>query len=658
MLGGETGKPALYLSLWTDGQEDIVVDSMDIQSIAPEKRSIDRISIYNDQNTLLGDATVAACGATAAVNDLFCVTFDTGALVVSKTNTGYLVLRPVIKTDTDGGVSGDIVRLAIPGDQPTRTTGFNTYAIRAHGVDTNNPLKANNQNFGANGEVFIGVGGPQPNLDIDGFESMVVMSKILSVYNANPDADGTAIPTGAYTIARYTFSGAANVNTHNGLNDFVLHDIIFTVNAENVELDGASFVFQNVADTNVSAPCSAYNESFVAQAGAVTGTIYVRCDDITASAVQTAVDSGTEQTFALRGTVTNSQINASNAAALQVTLEKLRELGAVYGFTGSHVRWVDTDAVTAQEIIWLDVTDQVLSTYYSTSGPVCGNSTREGGETCDDGNTTSGDGCSATCTVEAGYSCTNASPNVCDLCGNGTRGGTETCDDGDTDSGDGCSATCAVEAGYSCNNNTPNVCDLCGNGTRAGLENCDDGNTVSGDGCSATCGSEIGYSCDTSVSPNICMLNCVDIDGLNIASPSEVITWAVVHNYDKCDANPLAEYLIHEKACISGSLEDYVTFCPVGTTCQENGQNVAACVSGGPAPSGNELNCTDSDNGFDIFTAGSTTNTTLGQSDADICVDTNRMQETYCERQNGSVAHLTVNCPAGHHCLNAACVAD
>jgi hypothetical protein len=50
MLGGETGKPALYLSLWTDGQEDIVVDSMDIQSIAPEKRSIDRISIYNDQN--------------------------------------------------------------------------------------------------------------------------------------------------------------------------------------------------------------------------------------------------------------------------------------------------------------------------------------------------------------------------------------------------------------------------------------------------------------------------------------------------------------------------------------------------------------------------------------------------------------------------------
>ncbi len=32
--------------------------------------------------------------------------------------------------------------------------------------------------------------------------------------------------------------------------------------------------------------------------------------------------------------------------------------------------------------------------------PVCGNGIREAGEQCDDGNTTSGDGCSATCQVE------------------------------------------------------------------------------------------------------------------------------------------------------------------------------------------------------------------------------------------------------------------
>ncbi|MFO0549126.1 MAG: DUF4215 domain-containing protein [Polyangiaceae bacterium] len=42
----------------------------------------------------------------------------------------------------------------------------------------------------------------------------------------------------------------------------------------------------------------------------------------------------------------------------------------------------------------------------------CGDSAVELGEPCDDGNTNPGDGCSATCTVESGYSCTG-SPSVC-----------------------------------------------------------------------------------------------------------------------------------------------------------------------------------------------------------------------------------------------------
>lgn len=39
---------------------------------------------------------------------------------------------------------------------------------------------------------------------------------------------------------------------------------------------------------------------------------------------------------------------------------------------------------------------------------VCGDSEPDAGEQCDDGNTTSGDGCSATCTLEPGFSCTDA----------------------------------------------------------------------------------------------------------------------------------------------------------------------------------------------------------------------------------------------------------
>ena len=43
---------------------------------------------------------------------------------------------------------------------------------------------------------------------------------------------------------------------------------------------------------------------------------------------------------------------------------------------------------------------------------VCGDGVVAGGETCDDQNQTNGDGCSAACTVEAGYSCAG-SPSVC-----------------------------------------------------------------------------------------------------------------------------------------------------------------------------------------------------------------------------------------------------
>ncbi len=102
-----------------------------------------------------------------------------------------------------------------------------------------------------------------------------------------------------------------------------------------------------------------------------------------------------------------------------------------------------------------------------SGGSVCGNGQLQAGEACDDGNTVSGDGCSATCTIEVA------------VCGNGVRQGTETCDDGNTISWDGCSATCAVEI------------PVCGNGHRQGTEACDDGNTISWDGCSATCAVEI-----------------------------------------------------------------------------------------------------------------------------------------------------------------------
>lgn len=83
---------------------------------------------------------------------------------------------------------------------------------------------------------------------------------------------------------------------------------------------------------------------------------------------------------------------------------------------------------------------------------VCGDGLKQGSEECDDGNTTPGDGCSATCKNE---------PFVC---GNGTLEPLEICDDSDSAGGDGCSASCLSN-------------ETCGNGVVDTIrgEQCDDG---------------------------------------------------------------------------------------------------------------------------------------------------------------------------------------
>ena len=113
-------------------------------------------------------------------------------------------------------------------------------------------------------------------------------------------------------------------------------------------------------------------------------------------------------------------------------------------------------------------TTTIPETTTTTLAPFCGDGAVNEGETCDDANTGSGDGCTSECVDE--------------FCGDGTANdnGAEECDDGNSSNEDACVEGCGAAA--------------CGDGyVQGGVEECDDANTSNGDACidgcvAATCG--------------------------------------------------------------------------------------------------------------------------------------------------------------------------
>jgi cysteine-rich repeat protein len=233
-------------------------------------------------------------------------------------------------------------------------------------------------------------------------------------------------------------------------------------------------------------------------------------------------------------------------------------------------------------------------------------------EACDDGNAANGDGCSSTCAVETGHSCSGAPSTCAPVCGDGMLAGGEQCDDSDAESGDGCSATCTVEPGFSCMGG-PSTCQyICGDGLIVTGEGCDDGDLDADDGCAADCTTEEGWTC--AGEPSACSPVCGD--GLVLGS----------EECDESEANGSAAGCCSE-ACsfkLSGASCDDGQICTDGDSC--DGANT--CNSGGPLDCSDGNVCTDEvcdpDSGCEY------TNNTAGCDDENACTVDDTCAEGSC----------------------------
>ncbi len=345
LLGGALGDEVLRLELRAQNEP---IDVTDLHFLVTgESASIDRLELYK-----IGEISPFATvtfGATGFDNvpsggSTMTARMQNQQLVIPEGQVQIISVRPRLKSDEQGAVSGHQFQVTIdPSSELDNASGDG--AIHARGVTSSNNLSGNDGDSLAEGEVFIGRDAPGPNVGIVGQTETVVLSKITSIINANPDADGTNVPTGISAIGQFKFTAATNTNSLNGLNKVVIDELPLDVNIVNAALEWTAYYVYNKAD-----PTS----KFGASSGTVTATgVHLVFAGLSTSIVDTQIPMGATSTFVLQANITNSKVSTSQST-VQVTLDP------------SIIGWFDAD-ITRTPITGFELSETVVkSTSYQS----------------------------------------------------------------------------------------------------------------------------------------------------------------------------------------------------------------------------------------------------------------------------------------------------
>jgi len=355
LLGGTLGDPVLHLEFRAQN-EDIEVTDLQITSSGSNASSVERLDLYkNNDTTPFATATVGGCGTddvltnnpgtSFSVVQTFCANMESRQLVVKEGTPTDVFVRPRMKSDEQGAVSSQDIVLWIT-KQHVSDNSSGSGAVRARGAESSSNLVANDSAGGStatSGEIFIGVTAPaNANVDIVSAFNEVVLAKITSITDANPDSakSNPAIPTGVNPIGQFKFTAATNTNTLNGTNKATLSGVIFNVTATNVDLGGGEFKFYNKSTPSTKSNCTILGSQ------SNSGSLVVQCANLVASSVDTELDSGENATFVLEADIDNPN-TGSNNSTLQVALQDFSDVTkTTFGTSSSHLQWLDKDTST------------------------------------------------------------------------------------------------------------------------------------------------------------------------------------------------------------------------------------------------------------------------------------------------------------------------
>ncbi len=325
LLGGTLGDSILRLQFHAE-YEPVSRISLRFTATGSGTSSVDSLELYQIGETEpIAVATRAACGDYPAQ---FCANrLDT--FTVQEGSDHDLIVRPRMKNDIDGAVSGDGITLGLEAPDSVIAVGeFSTHM-----------LLINNPDASEEGRVFIGSATPSAHRAIAGNKNVVVLSKIASITNADPNADGTAVPSGTQReIGQFKFATLPAENLKNGTNKWTLTDIMFDVEAMNVELDKTSFRFAKKPDLTTVSTCDVIDDDG-------SDLLHVGCFGIDQSSVSTSIDSASDATFVLIAEVRKTQVDLTKSSSLQVSLSNFTNSLVDGMATGlNHIHWNDRDA--------------------------------------------------------------------------------------------------------------------------------------------------------------------------------------------------------------------------------------------------------------------------------------------------------------------------